>query len=127
MKKQKQFEKWANKVLKQAQEIYLLQHFDLKPIKYNKNEKKAQALCVFNHPYNTIQVEYSLSLYEDWKKKEYIDVLGTLIHEMGHPLTDELYSKGYDRFCGKQEIEDAREKLTDHISNIILKLHKFDY
>lgn len=126
MKKQKQFEKWANKILKELQEVYLLQHFDLKPIKFNKNETKAQATCTFNFPYNTIQINYSKDLYEDWEKKDYVDVIGTLIHEMGHPLTDELYSKGYSRFCGKEEIEDAREKLTDHFANIILKLYKFN-
>ena len=118
-KKKKQFEKWANVKLLELRKIMLLEHFDLKAVQ--PCEKDEASYCKFDHPYQTIRIFYAKRVYEDWEKGDKLSALGTLAHEMCHPLTDDLYSKSFDRFCGKKELEDSRERLTDHISNIILK------
>jgi hypothetical protein len=41
---------------------------------------------------------------------------------MVHPLTDGLYAKACNQWRFKEEIEDEREKLTDHIPSIFMKL-----
>ena len=120
MKKKKLFEKWANAKLAEIQKIMLLEHFDLKPVEPVEKPDEPP-YCKFDHPYQTIRIYYSKWIYEDWEKGDKLSALGTLLHEMCHPLTDDLYSKSFDRFCGKKELEDSRERLTDHISNIILK------
>ena len=122
MKKHKEFEKWANKKLQEIQKVLFLEHFDLKPIKPVKQENDGSS-SAFNFPYQTIQIEYSKALLEDWKKNKKDDVLGVLVHEMCHSLTDPLYGTGYSRFISKDEIENTRERLTDHIANVVLK-HK---
>lgn len=45
-----------------------------------------------------------------------------LLHEMIHALTDEFYSKSTERFVSRTEIEDSRESLTDHITNVVYAL-----
>lgn len=120
MKKQKQFEKWANEILEKAQKVLLLEHFTLGKISYNK-EKPEVSDCKFHYPYQTIKVRYSKYIYEDWEKGDKTSAIEVLVHEMCHPLTDGLYAKASSRYCTRDEVEDEREKLTDHIANIIIK------
>ena len=120
MKKQKQFEKWANEVLKKVQKILLLEHFTLSNISFNK-ENPETSDCKFHYPYQTIKIRYSKIVYEYWEKSDKQAAIEILMHEMCHPLTDEFYSKAISRYCTNNELEDAREKLTDHIANIIIK------
>ena len=89
-------------------------------IQFNKDKPEVSD-CKFNYPYQTIKVRYSKCIYEDWEKKDYRAAIEVLIHEMCHPLTDGLYAKATSRYCTKDEVEDEREKLTDHIANILVK------
>lgn len=118
-KTHKEFEKWALPYLKKFQKILLLQHFSPLKIEYEPGMKEASAKCTFHYPYQSITVRYSDDLFKDWQKG--INVTPTLLHEMCHPLTDPLYSVGYDRYVTKDQLENEREKLTDHIANIILE------
>ena len=42
-----------------------------------------------------------------------------MVHEFCHLLTDGLYTKATKRFASKDEIENERERLTDHITRAI--------
>lgn len=116
------FEKWALIRLRKLQKILLLEHFEPLTIEY-KNDNHITAECQFTYPYQSITVRYSNLLFKDFEARRFGKVLAVLAHEMAHPLTDGLYSKATERFPSKNEVEDERERLTDHIANVILKNH----
>jgi len=122
MNKTKQFEIWANKKLKELQKLLLLEHFLLQPIKPTEDSEEAP-YCKFHYPYQTIDIFYNKFILDKYLEGNKQKALEILTHEMCHPLTDEFYSKGFNRFTGKEDLEQSREKLTDHIANIILE-HK---
>lgn len=115
----KRFEAYALPILKKIAKILLVEDYAPLTIRYGVQNKEASAECGNSYPYKSIHIKYSDDLVKDWKEGE--DVIPTLVHEMCHPLTDALYVKGTIRFASRQEIEDERERLTDHIANIILK------
>lgn len=118
-KERKAFEKWSMPVLKKLQDVLLLNDFF--PLEIEPSEKDDTSECLVAYPYRSITVRYSNNLLQDWKKKKMDLVLSVLIHEMCHPITDPLYCKAVSRYAGKEEIEDEREGLTDHLANIIIK------
>lgn len=121
MKKQKKFEKWAMEILTKYHNLLLLQD-RLLHFKYNEKLQRSLATHDFNYPYKETRINYSKDLYENWERGEYDDVKAVLIHELCHSLTDPLYGKATNRYVTSDEINDEREALTDHISNIIVKL-----
>jgi hypothetical protein len=120
-KKVKGFEKWANNELRKLQKMVLLEHFNLLPIKAT-DKPSDNSCCVHHYPYQTIEIEYNQDVFNWWMDGNNHRAREVLTHEICHALTDEFYNKGFDRFTGKDDLEDAREKLTDHIANILLKL-----
>ena len=121
MKKDIKFEKYAIEKLKKIQKILLLE--DFYPLKIEPSKSRASE-SEFSYPYKSINIRYSQDLLDDFKKKDFVSVNAVLVHEMFHPVTDGLYSKATDRYVTKNEIEDERERLTDHLANIISKLVK---
>ncbi len=115
------FEKWANSELLKIQGILLLNHFTLQPISSKIESKSARAECKLNYPYKDINVCYSEELMKEWEEGKVGDVFQILVHEMCHPLTDPLYCVGMERMVSKDQMENEREALTDHIANIIIK------
>ena len=113
------FEKYAYGVIHEYQKKLLLDKHTFE-LKFNKDMGEALMACVFNYPYLNVTIRYGERAIEKWKAKE--DVVPYIVHEMCHPITDPLYSKSVDRYASKTEIEDEREKLTDYICNIVLKL-----
>ena len=117
-KLQKEFEAWAMPRLLKIQKILLLEHFQ--PIDLKYDPKSSVASCHHSYPYNSIRIYYSNQELREFKEDKK-SLMGTLIHEMAHPLTDPLYHVGVNRYVTGQQIENEREKLTDHIANIVLK------
>jgi hypothetical protein len=75
---------------------------------------------LFNFPYLNATIVYSKEALDDWIK-ENTNMTPYIIHEMCHTITDPLYSKATERYITKEEIENEREILTEHISSIILR------
>ena len=120
----KEFEKWANGKIKKYQKILLLQHFRF-DFGFDKEMKKETGMtCEFRYPYLDVEISYGTKAELRWKKKKLSLLENVIIHEMIHVITDELYSKATGRFLTRVEIEDARERTTDHIANIISSLVK---
>lgn len=118
-KTHKDFEKYALKLLSKLQSILLLNDFYPLKIVF-KEVKTSTARCILHYPYKSITIEYGNELFEDWRKGNLTEVTEVLTHEMCHPISDELYCKSTERWASKSEIEDSRERLTDHIANIVL-------
>lgn len=120
-KEQVTFEKWARPILEKAQRALLLNHFGQIAISYGCENKNAYAECVNYDPYVSIIINCSHELLSDFKKKsKHKGIKDTLIHEMCHPLTDPLFNRGSERFITSENISKEREKLTDHIANILI-------
>lgn len=115
----KKFEEYVMKVIKKYQPILDLNNYTFKLNYPCQNDDAAMESC-FVYPYMDAVFNYSDIIIERWKKKE--DIRGVIIHEMCHLITDPLYSKGENRWTSRNEILDEREKLTDFISKLVLKI-----
>lgn len=122
VKRNKKFEVWALKELKYFQKVLCLEIHGELELQPTQKKTDAIALCNFTYPYTDISIEYTDELVDLFNKKEFQKCRSILLHEMCHPLTDPLYSKAYERFITKGSIEDERERLTDHISKIVMRL-----
>lgn len=121
-KKRKQFEKYCLAKLHEISEILLIT--DYYPIEFNQmteTKSGARAKCLWHYPYKWLVIEYAEEVFDDYKKGKLDDVIGTLVHEMCHPLTDPLYNIATEVYKTKDEVNNLRESLTDHIANIVLK------
>lgn len=89
-------------------------------LKVTKSEDKDTYLASeFNYPYLDINILYSEKSFKDWQKSK-LDAERRMIHEFCHTITDPLYSI-CNNYPSKKEIEQARERLTDHIAQIVNK------
>jgi hypothetical protein len=122
-KERKHFEQWALPQLKRIQKVLLLEHFEPLEIEFGERLDKdgTYAESQFYYPYQSITIRYSDSMLQDFKKGLRRDIISCLTHEMCHPLTDPLYDKGVSRYVTNEEVRVERERLTDHIANIVLK------
>ena len=116
-KDEKSFIKWATDILQKAQEVLLLN--DFYPLILEKSDTSA-CECQYTYPYKTTTIRYSNDALDQWQKGNISYAKKILVHEMCHKVTDGLYSKAVSVFRTKDEVEDEREMLTDHIANIIM-------
>tara|TARA_R100001086_G_C11848217_1_gene261014 strand:+ start:4309 stop:4686 length:378 start_codon:yes stop_codon:yes gene_type:complete len=117
-KQTKEFEDWVNKELAVIQDLLLLQAHKLMPVKPSKDNTK----CIYRYPYKEIFIEYSQSFMNDWFEGERDYLRQVLIHEMYHAVTDAFYSKAVSRYIAQPDLEDEREALVEHLSNITYNL-----
>ena len=89
-----------------------------------KEEEGEYLACRFRYPYLDGQVIYSDRSYQDWLKEPETYHKRKILHELCHLLTDPLYGKATTMWTSRSEIEDERERLTDNIAVIVLKLLK---
>jgi len=116
----KAFENYIHSVIQEFIPILLLQQYFFTVEKY-KGEKAGLIMeCELRYPYLDATIRYSEKAFDWWKNEKSIKPY--IVHELAHLITDPFYSKATQRFVSNYEIEDEREKLTDLISNIVLKL-----
>ena len=72
------------------------------------------------YPYLNPKIYYSEKSLKMWKNGKTIRPF--LLHELCHGITDPFYVKASKRYATNSEIEDERERLTDHICNIVLSI-----
>jgi len=119
MKTHKDFESYIHKTINKYIQILFLQ-------KHTFNIRQGTELgssyydFIYNYPYLNQTIGYSELAFKEWNEGK--NQTSFILHEICHALTDPLYSKAVQRYVSKNEIEDERERLTDHICNIILKL-----
>lgn len=116
-KTHKEVEARIHRIINRYKDVLLLGDRTWK-VKHGCENKSSLMECVFNYPYLNVTLKYSDELIDKFKAKE--DLKEYVIHEMCHPITDPLYSKAFDRFGTGDELKDARERLTDHICNIVV-------
>lgn len=115
------FEKWAQPILKKYQKILLLDDHTLTFSYDSKLKNDTFMEHDFNYPYKITDIRYGDTALKYFKEKKYKRLKEILIHELCHSLTDPLYEYAYTRFTTKDALSNERERLTDHITNIIIK------
>ena len=111
------FEKWIQKQVDFYVPILGLEIWTIK-IRKDGHERYMAMAC--NYPYVNGEIKYSHSAFIDWTRGEMTP--HSVMHELCHIITDPLYVKAIQRFSSSQEIKDEREKLTDMIAVIVMKL-----
>ena len=113
-----QYIKWIRQMYDKYKSILFIEKYHFK---VEKTKKEAQYLASeFNYPYLDAKILWSDESLKDWKENRE-DAERRLIHELCHTITDPLYSKTTNVYVSKSEIEDERERLTDHIAQIVNK------
>lgn len=119
----KDFEKYIGKIINKYIPILLLQRHIWK-VERGTTSDTALMECVYSYPYLNVTIRYSEKAFQDWRKGE--DMVPFIVHEMCHPITDPLYAKAASRWICQEDLLDERERLTDLISYIVLKLQKHE-
>lgn len=110
------YEKWVREMFTKYKGILFIEKYEL----YFKKTEEHYLGSKFHFPYNNLTIEYSEKAIKNWKKDK-ADAECEIIHEFIHPVTDPLYNLAYRQFKTKDEVEDARENLTDHIAKMVFK------
>jgi hypothetical protein len=115
-KTEKDFIKW----IKETIDYYLPKLFiNINKIEIEKGEETRYLEITCTYPYLDPTLKYSERAFNAWIKGKIKK--DRILHEICHILTDPLYSKANDRFSGKNEIEDERERLTDTLASILIQ------
>jgi hypothetical protein len=116
-KSQRDFEKWAKRIISHFRTKLLLERHT---IILEASESTDYFECSFRPPYLDNAIRYNPSkVKRDWDNGSIEDLKHALIHELCHVLTDNFYGKATNRYISKDELNDERETLTDHIAMIV--------
>jgi len=122
MKKKKnkniKLEKLIKSIIDKYAKILLLDKHTIE-LHYGVKGRDSLMETTFNYPYLDVNIHYGVNLIQYWKEGK--DIIPIVVHELCHPITDPLYGKASARYVSIDEITDEREKLTDYISNIVIK------
>lgn len=114
--REKQYEKWIREMFNKYKSVLFIEKYHLKMEKKDTGYLASE----FNYPYLDINIFYTEKSFKDWKKDKK-DHERRMIHEFCHTITDPFYCCSTDRYVTKPQLEDARERLTDHIAQIVNK------
>jgi len=117
----KEYEAWVAKLWEKYKTPLKLNHF--RPTIVYVADLDARMECTFRYPYLDNDIKYGDHALEQYKENKK-EAEATVVHEFCHMLTAPLYAKATSRYVAKEEIEDERERLTDHLANIIVDLVK---
>lgn len=116
MEKEKKYQKWIRKMFDKYKSVLFIEKYHLK-MRPSKKDEDYYLASKFNYPYLDITIIYSEESMKDWEK-DTTDAERRVIHEFCHSITDPMYSIVIE-WPTKKQIEDARERLTDHIAQIV--------
>lgn len=117
-------ETWAAPILKKYKALLLLQDHTLS-FSYDKKMRSDTVMeHGFHYPYKSTDISYGDTAKKLWKEGKKKELREVLIHELCHSITDPLFSVGFDRFTSKDTLNNERERVTDHIANIIIALNE---
>ena len=109
MKEEKEYREWIEN---------MWEKYHLK-LRISTKEEGYLLASKFNYPYLDATIIYSEESIKDWKldRKE---AERRIVHEFCHIITDQFYSVVIN-WPTKNAIEEARERLNDHIAQIVNK------
>lgn len=118
--KVKDYEKWIRKMYDKYKAILFIEKYHLK-VEKDKDTDRYLA-SEFNYPYLDAKILWSEKSLNDWKKedKNKRNSERRIIHEFCHIITDPFYSVSIN-FPTRTALENERERMTDHIAQIVNK------
>lgn len=114
------FEARVYELWRQWSPVLLLEHHSL-TVRPMPEHDKGYMRSALRYPYLDARIEYGPEAVRDWEGDRQRETEAAVVHEFCHFLTDPLYCKATSRYVSKDEIEDERERLTDHIQRIVLQ------
>lgn len=114
----KDYENWVKEMFEKYKSIIFLERYQVYFKYINKESQYLASRC--HYPYLNFTLEYGDRAIKRWEEDK-LEAERDIIHEFSHLLTDPLYYVATKRYATSDEIESARERLTDHISKIISK------
>lgn len=120
----KKFEAWAWKILRKYQKILLLSDHDVQFEYKDRMEQGVMMTHGMNYPYKVTCIRYGDLALKYWNNKRKRELHDCLIHELCHSITDPLYAVAVERYTTIDQINNERERLTDHIANVITFLYR---
>lgn len=115
--KEKQLIKWIEQMYNKYKGVLFIEKHHLRIEK--DTDKDSYLASRFNYPYLDIKILWTDDFLKDWVKDKK-NAERRIIHEFCHTITDPLYSVILD-FPSKKALESERERLTDHIAQIVNK------
>lgn len=112
----KKYEVWIREMFDKYKSVLFLEKYHFR-VEFGKDADFLQS--EFNYPYLDIKIIYSKKSVEHWKEDK-SDAERRMIHEFCHTITDPMYNIVLD-WPTKKQIERERERLTDHIAQIVNK------
>jgi hypothetical protein len=113
---EKDFKKWIERQVKYYSPYLGLSLQKISVIKNEVDDNRYLHISL-TYPYFDPNICFSDRAFRDFQNN--IFQKDRILHELCHCLTDPLYCKATERYIGKNEIEDERERLTDKITIII--------
>jgi hypothetical protein len=112
---QKQFESWARKIITEYQQKLCLSRHHITIVAADTNYMETG----LRPPYLDVEIRYNLDkMRRDWKERKE-ELKFALVHELCHVFTDHFYCKATNRYTTKDDLNDERETMVDHITQII--------
>jgi hypothetical protein len=118
MKEEKALKQWISQMYNKYKAVLFIEKYHLKSRTVKKDEDYYLG-SKFNYPYLDLTIIYSDDFIKDWKENKQ-DAERRIIHEFCHAITDPLYSVVMN-WPTKDQIEKERERLNDHIAQIVNK------
>lgn len=116
MKNEKQLIIWIREMYDKYKAILFIEKYNLV---IEKEKEDIYLGSKFNYPYLEMTITYSLKFLTHWQKNKK-EAERRIIHEFCHTVTDPFYAIVLS-WPTKTAIEESRERLTDHIAQIINK------
>jgi hypothetical protein len=118
MKQEKQLIKWVEEMYHKYKSTLFIEKYHLK-VRIKEKDEDYYLASKFNYPYLDLTIIYSAEFLKDWQKNKK-DAERRIIHEFCHAITDPFYATVIN-WPTRSKIEDERERLNDHIAQIVNK------
>ncbi len=113
-----EYESWIRQMYDKYKAVLFIEKYHLK-MRFKKESEDYYLASKFNYPYLDAEIIYSDESIKDWEENKR-DAERRIIHEFCHTITDHFYSIVMN-FPTKDAVEQARERMTDHIAQIVNK------
>lgn len=74
-----------------------------------------------NYPYREIDIRYGDKLIDQWNSKNHKFIDRCIVHEMCHHITAHMFAKMRQREVCDDDIRDAVEEATEHMTRIVIE------
>ena len=112
----KDYEKWIEDMFEKYKHILFIDKYQI----YFKYIPERFLASRFHYPYLNFTIDYGDKAVKNWLEDK-VEAERDIIHEFCHAVTDPFYFVCNQRYVSSSQVENERERLTDHIAKILSK------